>query len=123
MLNPPPTLLQVLECLGPPAYHEATLYSGIESHFLTVTLWYTERGIVADGLTFPALQHPPTIDAHFRIGMFTFVAPGELEEMILNAGYAFVTADFPNYANCILKPWPGSIETVEVELEPENLQC
>ena len=49
------------------------------------------------------------------IGRFFFVAPGEHEKMVVKAYMLGDDLDILAYESCILRPWPGSIEALEVE--------
>lgn len=122
-LYPAPTLSQVLDCLGAPEYHEATLAAGIEYSYHVVSLWYTEKGLIAGDVAFPPVLYRTVIDAEYRIGFFVFVAPGELEELISNAYFSGMTEWVYEYGTCIIRPWPGSIEAIEVYYDPIDLQC
>ena len=119
--HPDPTLTQVLDCLGGPDYYKATYAADIEAIQLSLTLWYTERGIIIEHVSFHYQEQPPAIDAEYRIGKFFVVAPGKPEDMVVNR-YRVVNMhrfgdnlDIYAHESCVLRPWPGSIEAIEVE--------
>ena len=69
-----------------PEYYEGKLYAAdIEAIQLSLTLWYTERGIIVEHVSFYYQEQLPTIDADYGIGRFFFVAPGEHEKMVVKA--------------------------------------
>ena len=112
---PNPTMEQVLDCLGFPDYYKAIYAANIEAIQLSLTLWYTERGIIVEHVSFYYQEQLPTIDADYGIDRFFFVAPGEHEKMVVKAYMLGDDLDILAYESCILRPWPGSIEALEVE--------
>ena len=120
---PEPTLAQVVECLGYPDYYEANYAQGVEYPMLSLAFWYLKRGIIIEQVSFHYQEQPPTIDAEYRIGRFLVVAPGEREEMVVNAYKLVDDPDLLVYGLCVLRPWPGSIEALEVESFFDNPRC
>ena len=62
---PNPTMEQVLDCLGFPDYYKAIYAANIEAIQLSLTLWYTERGIIVEHVSFYYQEQLPTIDADY----------------------------------------------------------
>ena len=112
---PVPTLAQVIDCLGPPDYYIANGGPGEESTGLQV--WYVEQGFVANGHvfhTFPWQKPLEAIPSGF--GMYAFhVFPAGIEQIARRFNYVDGDGD---PIMCILEPWPGSIEAIEIREEP-----
>lgn len=111
---PEPALTQVIDCLGPPDYYSADYSSVAESIALGLDLWYVEKGFVVRGLVndyFSWQTLPEVITPDFRMDQF-LVLPSGLEQMADSLGYL---DDDGNLVLCVLKPWPGSIEAIEIE--------
>ena len=111
---PEPALTQVIECLGPPDYYSAAFGSTQEAISLDLNFWYTEKGFVVKGLASSQLaggKLPEVITPDFRMDLL-MVLPKGLEQMAYSR-------DLGNPKNgpyvCFLKPWPGSIEAIEIE--------
>lgn len=111
---PEPALIQVIDCLGSPDYYSAAYVSGTESTGLGLNLWYVKKGFVVSSLVdayFPWQTLPEVITPDLRMDLFLVLPPG-LEQMAYSR-------DLGNPENgpyiCFLKPWPGSIEAIEIE--------
>jgi len=117
-----PTLGQIINCLGVPEYYEATYFADYELH-LNLKLWYPEKGIVIEHFSFHNQELPPPIDADYRIPMFYVLAPGEPVEMVANLYVQGEDPDVQAYGLCVLRPWPGSIEALEVESFLDEQRC
>lgn len=117
---PEPALTQIIDCLGPPEYYSAAYVSGTESTGVGLDLWYVEKGFVARGLVdayFPWQTLPEVITPDFRMDLFLVLPPG-LEKMAYSLRNSVEGA---NREMCVLKPWPGSIEAIEID-EIEDIQ-
>ena len=122
----PPTLAQVIDCLGFPQYYEAvyTPGAGEAPYQLRLALWYTKKGLVVIHESFHHIDQLPAIHLKQQMNSFTVVAPGDLEQMVPNAYTIGDDPDVQAYGLCVLKPWPGSIEATEVEsLRGRNPRC
>ena len=111
---PEPALVQVIDCLGPPDYYHASYAAGIESTDVCIATWYVEKGIVISGcdFNFYPWEHLLTIiPPGFRMDGLN-VLPAGLEEMARS--FTYMERD-GNLMLCVLKPWPGSIEAIEIE--------
>ena len=112
---PQPTLSQVIDCLGFPQYYEAIFQSGLHSPHLVLGLWYTEKGLVVNHNSSDYLEPPPAIHPRLRMESFIVVAPGSPEQMVPNAYTKGYDPAIQAYGLCLLRPWPGSIEALELE--------
>ncbi len=112
LYNPAFALFQVIECLGPPEYYESGGGAGHEG--TSLSLWYVERGFVIAGIAWhrwPWQKHLEAIPPDF--GLYSFhVLPAEIEQMARSFNYL---DDEGNPDLCVLRPWPGSIEAIEIE--------
>lgn len=108
-----PTLAQVLECLGTPEFYAAYYEQGVEAHALKLHLWYVDKGYVVQGASFHHEEQPPSIGPEYRMRYFNATVPGDLERM-LSTMYNIKPAVLAGFL-CLTRPWPGSIEKIEVE--------
>ena len=111
---PEPALVQVIDCLGPPDYYSASYGSAQEGKGVGIKLWYVERGFHVSGVAtayFPGETLPEVIPPGFRMDAFLVLPPG-LEQMAYSLRYV---DDEGNPVLCVLKPWPGSIEAIEID--------
>ena len=118
----PPTLAQVIDCLGFPQYYQSVYtYARGEAHRrLTLGLWYTDKGLVVNHNSFYGQEQLPAIHPHQMMDSFVVVAPGNPEQMVPNV---YTGGDDPGihaYGLCVLRPWPGSLEAIEPELLLRN---
>ena len=118
-MYPQPSLAQIIDCLGAPQSHSATLVPDFEPQ-LSLALWYVEKGFVVSGVSFDRQVQLTAFQPDFRMTTFSVVPSGSLEEMVSDLYHRTVQT----YILCTLRPWPGSIEAIEVEsfLE-ENPRC
>ena len=116
--NRQPTLAQAIDCLGPPQHHVAAFVPDNLPR-LDLDLWYVEKGLVVSSYSFRRRTQLPAIQPEYRMNYFTVVAPGNLEQMVSNKHIPSAHA----YILCRLRPWPGSIEAIEVESFLENPRC
>ena len=118
-LDPAPTLAQIFDCLGPPQYYGAEIPPSFVNG-LRLGLWYVEKGFRFSGLTYGGKVQLTAFQPDFPIGAFHVVPPGDLEKMISHLSPPSLHSEFL----CTLRPWPGSIEAIEVEsLLDENPGC
>lgn len=119
----PPTLAQVVDCLGFPQYYESVYTAGAgEAAFRqTLGLWYTEKGLVVNHTSFHNRVQVPAVHPNQMMDSFIAVAPGPPEQMVRDV---YSLGDRPSvytYGLCVLRPWPGSIGTIEVEVLLKSL--
>lgn len=110
--NRKPTLTQIIDCLGLPEFYAAYYErGGAETYTLNLTLWYVNKGFVVHGYSFHHEEQPPSIEPEYRMQHFNATLPGDLEGMISKLHIPATHAFFL----CANRPWPGSIEEIEVE--------
>lgn len=114
--DPLPSIVQVLDCLGPPQYFEAFYQMEPEATAIVVGLWYVEKGIVVEGYSAHRLALPSAIQPEFRMTSSIVVAPGSPEQMIPNVYTDGDDTKIQAYGLCRLRMWPsGAIEAIEIE--------
>lgn len=114
--DPQPTLTQVIDCLGFPEYYEAIFQPATEGRHLRLGLWYTEKGLVVNHDSFDYREPPPAIHPKLRMDGFIVVTAGDPEQMAPNVYTVGYKPAIQAYGLCVLRPWPGSIEAIEIEL-------
>ncbi len=122
-LSQPLTLAQTIGCLGPPEYYEAHLWQGTESPMMKMNIWYQDKGLVVHHTSFPTFVRQSAISPAQWMDSYTVVAPGTLEQMASNAYPRGEDPAVQARALCLLKPWSGSIEKMEVESFLKELRC
>ena len=116
-----PTLALVIDCLGFPEYYVAYYRQDIEARSMTIELLYTGKGFVVRGHSLHGEILPPVIRPEYRMDNFVATKPGDLEQMVSTL-YDPTPAALDEIL-CPLRPWPGSIEAIEVESYLENPRC
>ena len=126
----PPTLAQAIDCLGSPEYYIAAI---VEDRYdwLEFSLWYVEKGFVIHGSSrrpvisgqsdWPSIK-PGTLTGGSsgpQKGDFIVVAPGKLERMAI----AVYGPSLQAWELCLIRPWPGSISSIEIMSFEEYLSC
>ena len=119
--NRKPTLALVIDCLGFPEHYTAYYRQDIEARSMSIDLWYPGKGFVVGGYSFHGGDLPPVIRPEYRMSNFVATTPGDLEQMI-STMYDPTPAVFAKFL-CPLRPWPGSLEAIEVESFLENPRC
>ena len=126
---PYPTFAQIIDCLGYPDHYIAfkTYWEAIS---LNVVFFYTGIGLVVhhDGYSWGEGQLE--IEHDMRLNGFILVAPGTAEQMASDI-YRYRTGIYlyrsgPEHLSdsvCLLKPWPGSIEAMEIATVEEMERC
>lgn len=112
---PAPTLGQVIDCLGPPDYYIAN--GGPRAEATHLQIWYVEQGFVVTGhLVHSVLWQKALKAIPPGFGMNSFhILPAGVEQMTRRFDY---TDEDGNPIMCIFKPWPGSVEAIEISAEP-----
>ncbi len=121
--DPKPSLTQVIECLGSPDYYEAFYEQGIHARNLILALWYVDKGFVVSHSSIHYRERTPTVSPRLRLNYLIVVAPGDLNEMVRNVYTGGDDHSWQAYTLCLLRPWPGSIEEMEVERFIESRRC
>ena len=115
LFDPALALTQVIDCLGSPEYYITGGGPGDEG--TSLFLWYVEKGFVIAGIAWhrwPWQKPLEGIPPDFGLDSF-HVLPGGIEQMARSFNYL---DDEGNPIMCIFKPWPGSIEAIEISAEP-----
>jgi len=121
--NPKLTLIQVIDCLGHPDLYIAYFRQGIHARRLELGLWYVGKGFIFSHSSTRYRESTPVITSNQRVERLIIVKPGELGEMIRNVYLSGNDSATRAYIECLLRPWPGSIEEMEVERLFENPRC
>ena len=119
---PYPTLAQIIDCLGYPDHYIAfKKYS--EKVLLKVVFFYTDIGVVARDEGFGWGDGQLEIERDMLIKGFVLVAPGTAEQMATDIYRYRSGPDHLSDSVCLLKPWPGSIEAMEIASKEEMDRC
>ena len=120
---PKPTLAQVIDCLGPPEHYIAFFDNGPHGIYLSLALLYPDFGIVVRHFDIVWRYEPLKIHPNKRMGLFVVVPQGTAEQVATHM-YKYGLEDRNHaHAVCLLKPWPGSIEDMEIASEEEMIRC
>ena len=124
---PRPSLSQVVNCLGAPEYYIVYYTLAPEANNINLDLLYPEKGIIVryvspfTSLLIPEL--PEKFHPYMRMRDMSVVAPGTPEQMLPVAySIGIVGGGFAHNA-CLSKPWPGSIEAMEIVPLEEFSYC
>ena len=116
------TLSQVIDCLGAPDLYSARYELDNEPQ-LDLSLWYVERGFSFRHFSYPRRRPDPPIQAGQRIDSFSVVAPLALDRAFPDLYAAGTDPVRSANALCLIKPWPGSIEALEVTWYDNDSRC
>jgi hypothetical protein len=106
-----PTIEQALECLGPPSSYSAFTLDAAHGPITELYLWYPDQGLFLDG----GAPAGTAIKANFPLYRLTVTQPRPIEEMIQ---LGTVGGDALNALILRrVRPWPGSLENLEVTQE------
>lgn len=122
-----PSLSQVVDCLGAPDYYIVYYAVAPEAVNVNLDLLYADSGFVVrynSPFTSFFIQEPPTkFHPYMRIREMAVVAPGTPEQ-IVPAVYSIGNVGGGHVHNaCLRKPWPGSIEAMEIVPRQEFISC
>ena len=111
-----PRAQELIDCFGSPGHYRATYFNTVMRNTLYVEFWYPNEGMIAQ-LIVPAASgedEPPAIDGRSALAEISYSRWTEAERMVWLAPIPLRnTLDaYP------LKPWPGSFEAIEVEIDP-----
>lgn len=120
---PYPTLPQIIDCLGFPDQYIAFRDHQGEKFLLNLALFYTDIGVVARDIGGGWSAGPPKIHTDMLIKEFVLVTPGTAEQMATEMYSYGKEPRHLIYTVCLLKPWPGSIESMEIASDEELDQC
>ncbi len=114
---PEPTSFFIIDCLGPPDYYEYNPWIAPEGEGVNVGFWYLEKGFVVESwVTLWFSQPPEAITPGFRMKMFRVVEPGTPGDKVPNKDLIGEDPDERARVLCRLRPWPGSLESTELEV-------
>ena len=121
--NPRPTLSQTIDCLGFPDHYIAFYDVSGEAEYLHLALLNTDNRIIVRHGNPSWSPESPAIHPDMRMDRFIVVAPGPAEQIVTDM-YSYGN-EVPRHARavCLLKPWPGSIEAMEIASNEEKSQC
>ena len=113
----PPSLSQVIDCLGPPEFYIAQYLPEPEAVRASLELIYQDRGMVVrydSPFTSIFRPEPPSeFHPYLRINELTVTAPGTPEQIVIDI-YQIVDLDSDRaVVLCQIRPWPGSFEAIE----------
>ena len=124
--HPKPTLAQLIDCLGIPEYYIAFYDQAPEATRFKLVLLDSETGIVLpydSPYTSFLRPEPPEIHPDVRIDELAVVAPGPPEQMVTDLYSVGNVGGGYKYSVCLLKPWPGSVEAMEIESAAAFQRC
>ena len=114
-----PPAQEVIDCFGPPNYYRATYFRISRRSDLYVELWYPGEGMIAEILLAApwSQDEPPHVDGQSPLNEIGYTRWTEPQQMVTLAPFLrYNTLDaYP------LKPWPGSFEAIEIEIDPAIL--
>ena len=122
--NPRPTLAQILDCLGVPEHYIAFYDQGWDFTYLSLALLYTDSGIVVRHFSPSLSVKLSEIHPEMLMERFVVVAPGTAEQMVTDM-YSYYGVEFHFHVRsaCLMRPWPGSIEAMEIATNEERNRC
>ena len=120
--HPFATLSQVLDCLGPPDLYSARFEADHEAQ-LNLNLWYVEKGFSFRHYSYPRAQRYQTVWPGQRIDNFSVTAPLPLSQAYPDPYTAGDDPALSASAMCPMKPWPGSIEAIELTWYDDDSRC
>lgn len=117
VLSSDAALTQILDCLGDPGYYAAYTTADVEDAFLSLSLWYEERGLAVfhESLVSRHSDEAPLLKPALRVALIEVVESGD-PEAVVAAAHDWEGPDKRDFVLCVLKPWPGSIEAMEFEV-------
>ena len=119
------TLEQVIECLGFPEYYSAYYIPDIEDADFRLDLWYMDKGLVITHGSWYGAHDVPLWPIPPGLVMTSGQAvPSSDPAAMISAAYHWSSPGQPEYILCVLRPWPGSLEAIEIETTyPSLTQC
>ncbi len=106
-----PALREVLRCMGAPDYYRAFLDSTPGPTLTQLELWYPRDGL----RFFVTLTEPVSkFDSAVAIKGVSYFKPGTVQEIMRPIAVEPSSAQYRRLLNSV-KPWPGSLDEVEVD--------
>ena len=120
---PKPTLSQIVECPGVPDSYTAFYNLQGEVDFLSLALFYPESGIAVRHFAPSWTTESPKIHPDMRMERFVVVPAGTAAQVITEMYRIGNEVPIHIRSVCLLKPWPGSIEALEIASDEEKDHC
>ena len=119
--TPPATIAQMIDCLGAPRSYSA--YYGPSHHeaILYLEFWYPDRGLSLHQSFYTRITPSHPVEPALRIDGFHVTAaaqPGQAVPSVYTAGQDPRSTAFDL---CQVRPWPGSLEAIDADVE--ELRC
>jgi hypothetical protein len=113
----PPSIATVTGCLGTPDYYRAYYQRGgpeVSWNLLSLYLYFAHQGVLSVAYMHGSGKEPPKLNMGLPVQDFKYVPMVSLEDTMaqLNENYS---AEFRQQ----IKPWPGKLEDIVVEVEPD----
>lgn len=122
--NPRPTFSETVDCLGLPDHYIAFYYYSGEAKYLSLSLLYMGKRTIIRHDNPSWSGEALRIHPDMRMDRFIVVAYGSAEQAISDLySYGYEVASEQAQALCLLKPWPGSIEAMEIASNEEWSRC
>ena len=121
--NPRPTLAQIIDCLGVPEHYIAFYDQGWDFTYLSLALLYTDSGIVVRHFALSLIVKLSEIHPEMLMERFVVVAPGTAEQMVTDMYSYGIEVPVHVRSACLMRPWPGSIEAMEIASNEERNRC
>ena len=121
--NPRHTLSHTIDCLGFPDHYSAFYDVSGEVEYVHLALLYTDNRIIVRHEAPSGSPDSPDIHPDMRMDRFIVVAHGPAEQIVTDMYSYGYEVRYHARAVCLLKPWPGSIEAMEIAAEEERIQC
>jgi len=112
----PPSVASVIDCLGSPDFYRAYYQRGgpeVSWNSLELHLYFVRQGVLAVAYVHGSGKEPPRLNMGLTMQAFGFAPVDTPEDTMahLNENYS---AEFLQQ----IRPWPGKLEDVIVEIDP-----
>ncbi|MCY4093482.1 MAG: hypothetical protein OXF62_21945 [Caldilineaceae bacterium] len=118
-----PKLSQTVECLGGPDSYTAFYEVHGEVPFLNLALFYPQSGIIVRHSAPSWSTELPHIRPIMLMKRFVVVPAGTAEQMATEMYHTGDEAPDRHHSVCLLKPWPSSIDALEIATDEEKNKC
>ncbi len=112
-----PTLDQVIGCFGPPDFYAAYKKQDLETAEINLEIWYANSGLVFLHNSYSGHHRrpiPPPFPHELSMLLIYIVPQGNVAKMV-EVIYGTGSPGREEFVLCVLRPWPGSIEAIEIE--------
>ena len=121
--NPRPTFSQTIDCLGFPDHYIAFYDVSGEAEYLHLALLYADNGMIVRHDAPSWSTELPAIHPDMRMDRFVVVPPGTAERVATDMYSYGYEVRYHVRSVCLLKPWPGSIDAMEIASDDEKIRC